>query len=470
MAANKKGEAVAKLGLDYSQFEQAVKSVDKLTNILAGAVSSAIGNITATAFTKATASLAKFIGGAKDSVRSVYSLGEQLDNLSKRTNIAAEEYQAFALAMEKGISMEDAGRILGDNARRMAQNASLFRDISIKFDAAGKRLEGFWIGVAEKIAPVLNPLLDRLIQLDLSKWGEAFAKPIADAVAIIVQLASDGKLWTTLGEGLQVAILSGVDALQYLGKLGGEVFKAIVSGGFDQGIAHAIDTWEAFVGWMSTAFESVAESIGDALYDAMTDVLSLIYEIFDVAGEISKLLRLESADVVDARIAARAQDIANRRASSGGGGTFPTVEYNRGDSISNTISKILENVGPFSLSGKSNQAVNEFTSSLTEALKKFYDRPEVKTPTKLTNTTAVAESAFGVDSLTAAGGGGGIGNLAVSIAEKQLDKLNEIANLIRGRTDGGRSYENFYRRHASNPTDSSPLFTSPLRNVSLSNY
>lgn len=466
MARSKKGESVAKLGLDYTQFAAAVKSVRGLTNILSGAVSSAIGNVTATAITKAAGALTKFIAGAKDGVVNSYRLGESLDNLSKRTGIAAQHYQTFALAMEKGLSMEDAGKVLGDNARRMAQNASLFRDISIKFDAAGKRLEGFWIGVAEKIAPVLNPLLDRLTALDLSQWGEAFAGPIADAVAVIVQLADDGELWATLGKALQIALLSGADVLEYLGKLGGEIFQAIVAGGFDKGVMVAIDTWLSFVKWASTTFESVATAFGDALFDVITTFQEIWNNILDEGNAFALSLGLGDAKKVAEGKARRDADIGTRHKSAG----EPVApNYSPQDSMSETIAKIMERAGPFSLSGGSNQAIGEFTSKITGALEKFYSRPEVKNPEKFANKTPLSETAFGVDSLSAAGGGGGIGNLAVSVAEKQLDKLTEIVNLMRGDSQRKSSNQNFYRQ-PNNSTKRSGLFSSPLRSVSLSNY
>lgn len=463
----KKGDATVKVGLDYSQFASAAKTVTGIARVMSGAISSAIGNIAASAFTAAARAVARFAGSIKDSVSEVYRMGERLAVMSKRTGVAAEQYQLFALAMERGITSNEAAKLLGENAKIMAQNANVFRDISLKLFGVGERIKGFWIGVAERVAPVLNPLLDRLLALDLTKWGQEFAKPIADAVSIIVQLASDGNLWKALGMGVQAAFLTGVDVLEYLGRIGGEIISAMVAGGFDSGILAAVGLWKNFVDWIGKAFETIALNIGDAFYTAMNDVLSLVYEIFDVAGEISKLLGLESAEVVDKRIAERAEDLANRRAAQGQQ-SLPGFGYQAGAPVGETIKKILENAGPLVLSDRSSTATEEFTSKLKDALESFY-RYNSK-PDTFTNKTPLSDKAFGVDSLTTVGGGGGLGNLAATIAEKQLDKLTELVNLVRGNGEEKSSYQNFYRRGFNAPSNSlksSQLRSSQLRSATL---
>lgn len=442
----KKSAATAIIGLDYSQFEQASKAVTAIANVIQGSISSAIGNVAATAINR-------FASSIQDSVTSAFKLGEEMANLSRRTGVATEQYIKFKMAMERGITSDEAAIILGNNAKILARNADVFRDITLKFTATGERIQGFFYGVAERIAPVLNPLLDRLIALDLSQWGQAFAGPIADAVAIIVQLAEDGTLWETIGKAFQLAILSGADALEYIGKIGSEILNAAVAGGFDAGVMHAIEVWQEFTKWVGVAFESIISKIGDYFYKTFIDVLGLVYEIFDMAGEISKMLGLESASEVDARIAARAEDLQNRKNSLGQGPAFPTVSYSPGDSFSDTLEKILKNAGPFQFSEQTKEGIQGFTSTVSKALADFLEKNS--SPSSFSNQTPLSKESFGVDSLTAVGGGGGVG-IMTNIAERQLQSLQNIERAV---TDGykmGRA-ENFYRQNVDNPVDFTPF-------------
>lgn len=44
-------------------------------------------------------------------------------------------------------------------------------DVYDKLVLTGMKVSGFWVGVAEKVAPVLKPLLDKFASLDLASWG-----------------------------------------------------------------------------------------------------------------------------------------------------------------------------------------------------------------------------------------------------------------------------------------------------------
>ena len=52
------------------------------------------------------------------------------------------------------------------------KDAALFDDVSDKLALTGIKVRGFWVGVAEKVAPVLKPLLDKFASLDLASWGQ----------------------------------------------------------------------------------------------------------------------------------------------------------------------------------------------------------------------------------------------------------------------------------------------------------
>ena len=70
-------------------------------------------------------------------------------------------------------------------------------------------MRGFWVGLADKVAPVLKPLLDRFANLDLASWGQQ----AGEAVAFIVQAFADGKVGDILFTSAKIAFANAVNFL-----------------------------------------------------------------------------------------------------------------------------------------------------------------------------------------------------------------------------------------------------------------
>lgn len=58
---------------------------------------------------------------------------------------------------------DDAAQQVGSQAQLLGRDAALFDDVSDKLSATGVKVRGFWVGVADQVAPVLKPLLDQFI-------------------------------------------------------------------------------------------------------------------------------------------------------------------------------------------------------------------------------------------------------------------------------------------------------------------
>lgn len=97
---------------------------------------------------------------------------------------------------------EAAGQV-GEQAQILARDAALFDDVSDKLALAGVKTQGFFIGVADRVAPVLKPLLDKFATLDLAKQGQ----DTGDAIAMALQSAQDGNLGEILGLTVTGALL-----------------------------------------------------------------------------------------------------------------------------------------------------------------------------------------------------------------------------------------------------------------------
>jgi hypothetical protein len=181
----------------------------------------------------AFAKMAKSIHGdaAADTIQ---KLGLDLDTLKRKT--PAEQFRALgaainqvkdpsqraAMAMEvfgrSGADMlsvfasngfDDAAEQVGSQAQILGRDAALFDDVSDKLGATGVKVRGFWVGVADQVAPVLKPLLDQFMKMDLASWGQK----AGEAVAFIVQAFADGKIGDILFTSAKIAFANAVNFL-----------------------------------------------------------------------------------------------------------------------------------------------------------------------------------------------------------------------------------------------------------------
>ncbi len=81
--------------------------------------------------------------------------------------------------------------------------------MSDKLEATGVKVRGFWVGVADQVAPVLKSLLDQFMKMDLASWGQK----AGEAVAFIVQAFADGKIGDILFTSATIAFANAVNFL-----------------------------------------------------------------------------------------------------------------------------------------------------------------------------------------------------------------------------------------------------------------
>lgn len=205
-----KGEARAKISLDYSSWEKGAKFVTASAATMIS-TAAAVGTAMAAA---AVVGVAAFAYAARAGVADVLKMGESLANMAHATGMAAGQFAAFKLMLEHGISFSDAGEMLGRNAALLSKDAAIFRDVQIKIAESGIRIQGFWIGFADKIAPVMNVFLDKFNAIDLTKWGQDFAEPIANTIKVLYEFFSNGQLWEVFALGMKSAIYESFSAFR----------------------------------------------------------------------------------------------------------------------------------------------------------------------------------------------------------------------------------------------------------------
>lgn len=141
---------------------------------------------------------------SKSPVDQFHAIGQAINGIQDPAEKTAAAMAVFGksgnelLAMFATAGFGDAAAQVGMQADLLNKDAALFDDVSDKLALVGTKTKGFFIGVADKIAPVLKPLLDSFAAIDLAKYGQA----VGDAIATAVQAFNDGTLVTLISESL----------------------------------------------------------------------------------------------------------------------------------------------------------------------------------------------------------------------------------------------------------------------------
>lgn len=106
-----------------------------------------------------------------------------------------------------------AAKEYGTQAAVLSQSAEEFAFVQGQIGALGTKLQGFFLGLADKIANPLSSLLSEIDKIDLVGMGEKFGAYIVTAINTIKGLISNGDLFSTLGLALKVGFEIAVDFL-----------------------------------------------------------------------------------------------------------------------------------------------------------------------------------------------------------------------------------------------------------------
>ena len=190
-----------------------------------------------------------------------HALGGAIGKMQNPMDRAAAAMKIFGrtgaellpLFMEKGFG--EFNKDLAAKAAIFQRDAGLFADVTNSFRIVGDKVKGFWLGVADKVAPVLKPLLDSMKSISFTKLGQQ----LGDAVALLIQSLSDGSITRILADALTA---------------GGEIGCNAVIQGF-------VMLGDFLLECLTAAFtdsESGAESGMDDLADHSEDVIGTALE------------------------------------------------------------------------------------------------------------------------------------------------------------------------------------------------
>jgi len=462
MATN---SAKAKIELDSGPFEKGAAAVMNAAN--------AMSRVVTTAMTAAGAALVaafgvKTVRAITDAVKGVLDLGEEMANAGKKAGAAAGQFYLFTNAVSKGITLKTASRLIGDNAEALNRSAALFRDVSIKLWAVGEKIRGFWIGLMERVSPLLSKMLDGTLGVNLVKAGNDFGEALVNAVGVIYQLAKDGKLWDTIKEGFGIAFDYAIERLQWFART---AYDAIYQAVFNALFNALTTSFED----ISAKFRSLATTINFEFSKALVDAaVSFMGVLNKWVVSFSKILVGFASGGFSGGGVAISQIIK--------GAVAPKVAPGLVDSTAKaakakedregflgTIKKVFSE-SEFSPSGDLQARTDKLGEGLKVAFNKFKSELGNEPGASIENNSR--RGAFGADSLTAVGGGGGVylGLSVLDVNKAQLRELKEINARLGGgspstpeRPNARHPYEVSLVRFQNNP----PLQSSGLRTSSL---
>lgn len=115
-------------------------------------------------------------------------------------------------------AIDAAAKALGSMPDVLQRNAALFDSIGDSIGQMKTKLQGFWAGVLEGIAPALKSITDSVNGVDFAAWGVK----IGEAIGTLIQVFQDGRIGEMLGLSLKIGIGTAINYIS--GTLGNSSF------------------------------------------------------------------------------------------------------------------------------------------------------------------------------------------------------------------------------------------------------
>ena len=344
-------------------------------------------------------------------------IGTAISEIKNPADRAAAAMEIFGksggemLAVFGEGKIEDAAGSIGTQAQLLEKNANLFDRAGDLLGRVGTKLQGFFVGVADKVVPVILPLLEAFDKLDLAGQGVKFGESLATGMRVLIGAFQNNQL----GELIWLS----------LKKAGLDFINLVVRGW--AGIANGF--FQAFV----TGWASQIATIRDGLVGAAQGFGAVFLSV--IATALDKIPGLGGASEA---VNAKAADLFAKSEAN------ITGALDRFTGLPGALQTAFEN-GMADLDG-----FNLFdTSDLAAQQKAIADaalavvpaigaaaadllKPSEKGPLALPQIEDIEAKAGpltgGVSSLAAIGGGGGVG--AISGVESLVDQSRRQTSLL----------------------------------------
>ena len=212
--------------------------------------------------------------GKMNASEQMQTLGAAIMRLQNPTERSAAAMAIFGRNGQQMLSLfansgalEEAAQAVGAKAKILDENSALFHDITVKLSIVGGKLQGMFFGMAAKVGPAIQPIIDALTEISFADLG----KQIGDALAFLITAFSTGEIGTIIGRSVQIALVNAfnfVKSVAYgvayaFGQLLTEavanavtLFQIVTTPGFWTGIKFALEA--AAIGFTALLLDGVA--------------------------------------------------------------------------------------------------------------------------------------------------------------------------------------------------------------------
>ena len=140
----------------------------------------------------------------------------KMENPAARATAAVELFGKSGMNMlsffADGAAMQTARDSIGEQAKILGDNAEQFDRISDRLGRVGVKLRGFFVGVAARLAPIMDGLTAVMDKIDIAGLGGALADKLKDAAKwIIIAIKEPMKTITLIWETMKLGAANFVD-------------------------------------------------------------------------------------------------------------------------------------------------------------------------------------------------------------------------------------------------------------------
>jgi len=334
------------------------------------------------------------------------------------------------LSVFSGGNFGEAAEQIGSQAQILQRNAALFDDVGDKLNLVGLKVQGFFVGVANKVAPVLKPLLDRFATMDFAKWGQQ----IGEVVAFLIQSFADGSIGDILLQTFMIALAEvGNFALGVFTSLGKVIWQllaeAMKNAVFMLQVVTTADFWKG----LGNALLSSAQAFVAMMLDGVAKILGALRNVPGIGGKIGS-----AADRVrDEARSLRVRAVENSEQSANQlSPIFDAWKERMNDEIANVIGAMKSGFGE----GMSVFNTDAMNTELEGMMSKVFERVQSVSEKSLAEAPVKQVNAIGEELLNTGKdkvshlqriGGGGLAGVA-DPARAEQKRTNTLLGDVRG--------------------------------------
>jgi hypothetical protein len=251
-----RAELRARLSLDKSVFDRGIAAAQIGATRLAGGLTSA-ARIGTHGFVALGAAAVGLGAAITVGIKKAFDLGGNLADMSAISGRSARDILLLRRALEDaGVSMEkidrfiltgqdrghviaralknitaeggwaDAARSVGAQADILGRNASVFDRVNDLLGRSGDKMQGFFVGVADRVSASLLPLLERFDRTDFAGMGQKFGDALVNGANVLTGLFNNPQLlFGTASTYFRAAVLGMGDVLIAVFKAGINFFQ-----------------------------------------------------------------------------------------------------------------------------------------------------------------------------------------------------------------------------------------------------